>query len=133
MNIKRTKAFKIHGIYNGKAACEWMIKFVYRIFIIKAFSKAFSNWFKYCTGSAVLISKCKLANFKCEIFCQTVKPGRVYRINSFRFAALSSNRMDSRVLTQMQVYLNKAISCPFSDTLIWTNRSPGGNSDMFVI
>lgn len=41
--------------------------------------------------------------------------------------------MESRALTQMQFHLNEAISCPISDTLIWTNRYPGGNFDTFVI
>lgn len=41
--------------------------------------------------------------------------------------------MDSPVLTQMQFHLNEAISCLFSDTLIWISQYAGGNFDMHVI
>lgn len=37
------------------------------------------------------------------------------------------------MLTQMQFSLNKAISCLFSDTLIWISRYAGGNFDTHVI
>lgn len=119
----------------GYITAKWLVNgwldelnLFYRIFIIKRLlatglntAQGLQCWFEMH------------ANLKCEIFCQTVKPGRIYRINSFIFAALSSNRMDSRVLTQMQFHWNEAISCPFSDILIWTNRYPGGNFDTFVI